>query len=339
MMKKSRTKDAHAVILPAFDTTTLSDSVKRFLENGGCSILLGESRKEYVARKVSDGRKSTETADTFLRVTKEAANLAGVLLVAVDQEIGGICRMHDLIPQFPAVEELANYDADSFEKISVSIATAAKDLGVNCFIGPILDVVTGQNPWLSGRTWSTDPDEIALISSAYIRGVQAAGVAATAKHFPGFHNIALDPAIEPGAIITEKSDSFKSGFIPFTDAIENDVEMIMVGPAIVEAFDTEKPASISPKIIGMLRAKFSFKGVVMSDDLDSRATMGNCSIEDVAIDALNAGSDYLLLAAIDDQLERVVDAICKAVEKGELAEERLNEAGVKVRALAKKYSG
>ena len=339
MTKENRIKDAHSVILPAFDTTTLSDSVKRFLDDGGCSILLGESRKEYVARKVSEGRKSAETAATFLRVTEEAANMTGDLLVAVDQEIGGICRLHDLVPHFPPAEKLASYDTDSFEKISVSIATAAKGLGVNCFLAPILDVVTGQNPWLSGRIWSTAPDVIARLSSAYIRGVQSVGVVATAKHFPGFHNIALDPAIEPGAIITEKSDSFKSGFIPFTDAIENDVEMIMVGPAIVEAFDTEKPASISPKIIGMLRAKFSFKGVVMSDDLDSRATMGNCSIEDVAIDALNAGSDYLLLAAIDDQLERVVDAICKAVEKGELAEERLNEAGVKVRALAKKYSG
>lgn len=337
-MRESRTEDAHAVLLPAFDSTTLGDSVKRFLENGGCSILLGESREEYVAREVSEDRKSAETADTFLRVTQEAADLAGDLLVAVDQELGGICRLHDLVPHFPPAEELANYDAESIEKISGSVAAAAKGLGVNCFLAPILDVVTGQNPWLSGRTWSTDPDVIARLSSAYIRGVQAAGVAATAKHFPGFHSIALDPAIEPGAIITEKVNSFKPGFIPFADAIGNDVEMIMVGPAIVEAFDTRKPASISPKIIGMLRSEFSFKGVVMSDDLDSRATMRNRSVEEVAIDALNAGSDYLLLAAIDDQLERVVDAICKAVEKDDLAEERLGEAGAKVRALAKKYS-
>ncbi len=338
MIKDNRTKDAHAVILPAFDTMTLSDSVKRFLENGGCSILLGESREEYLARNMSETRKSTETADTFLRVTKEAADLTGELLVAVDQEIGGICRMHDLAPHFPAVEELPSYDADGFEHISISIAKAAKGLGVNCFLAPILDVVTGQNPWLFGRTWSTEPELIARISSAYIRGVQAASVAATAKHFPGFHTIALDPAIEPGAIITEKADSFKPGFIPFAEAIKNDVEIIMVGPSIVEAFDAEKPASISPRIIEMLRSEFGFKGVIMSDDLDSRATMRDRSIEEVAIDALNAGSDYLLLAAIDDQLERVVNAIRNAVEKGELAEERLSEAGAKVRALAKKYS-
>ena len=108
---------------------------------------------------------------------------------------------------------------------------------------------------------------------------------------------------------------------------------------IVSAFDAEKPASISPTIIGLLRSDFGFKGVVMSDDLDSRATMRNRSVKEVAIDALNAGSDYLLLAEIDDQLERVVDAICEAVEKGELAEERLVEAGAKVRALAQKYGG
>ena len=82
-------------------------------------------------------------------------------------------------------------------------------MGVNYFLGPILDVVTGQDPWLSGRTWSSDPEQIASISSAYIRGVQTSGVAATALPFPGFHKIALDPAIEPGAIVTEKEGSFK----------------------------------------------------------------------------------------------------------------------------------
>ena len=207
---------ARAGILPAFDTTMLSDSVKRFLESEGCSILLGESRREYVARKMSDGRKYAETPDTFLRVTEEAAVLAGDLLVAVDQEICGICRLHDLIPAFP-----------------------------------------------------------------------------------GFHSIAVDPAIGPDAIVTENADSFKPGFIPFQDAIRNGVESIMVGPSIVKAFDSEKPASVSPILNDILRIEFGFKGVVMSDDLDSRATMRDRAIEQVAIDALSAGSDYLLVAAID----------------------------------------
>jgi beta-N-acetylhexosaminidase len=89
----------------------------------------------------------------------------------------------------------------------------------------------------------------------------------------------------------------------------------------------------------MLRKDFGFKGVVLSDDLDSRATMKGCALEKVAIDALNAGSDYLLIAVIGDRLERVADDICLAVENGDLAEKKLNDAGARVRALAKKYSG
>lgn len=336
-MEKHRIRDAHAVILPAFDTITLSDSVKRFLGDGGCSILLGESREEYVSRTMSDRRLSEEAADAFLGVTKQARDLAGGVIVAVDQEIGGICRLHGLVPGFPDVKELKGYDTGFCEDIFSSIAAAARNLGVNCFLGPILDVVTGRNPWLSGRTWSMDPAEIARVSSAYIRGIQASGVAATAKHFPGFHNIALDPAIEPEARVIETTDSFKPGFIPFTNAVEAGVEMIMVGPCIVEAFDPENPASISPKIIGMLRNEFDFRGVVMSDDLDARATLRDCTLEQTAVHALKAGSDFLLIAAIDDHLERVVGAILQAVEKGDLAEDRLAEAGSRVRMLAQKY--
>ena len=252
-MEQNRKRNAHAVILPAFDTIVLSDSIKRFLGNGGCSILLGESREEYVARRMSDDRKTLENAEIFLQLTKEAYAIAGDLIVAVDQEIAGICRLHDLVPSFPDMSTIVDFDLDRFKHVSSLIARAAKNLGVNCFLSPILDVITGQNPWLFGRTWSTDPDMIGKISSVFIKIIQNEGVAACAKHFPGFHNIALDPAIESEAVVTESETSFNPGFIPFVDAIANNVEMIMVGPAIVEAFDKKYPASISPKIIDLLK--------------------------------------------------------------------------------------
>ncbi|MCD4720373.1 MAG: hypothetical protein K8S13_11030 [Desulfobacula sp.] len=337
-MEKSRRKNAHAVILPAFELLTLSDSVKRFLENGGCSILIGESREEYVSRKMSDERKTIEKSETFLTLIKEAITMSGDLIVAVDQEIGGICRLHDLVPPFPDMSKIDDFDIDIFKNISSSIAREAKNLRINCFLSPILDVVTGQNPWLHGRTWSNDPKVVGKITSAFIQMIQREGVAACAKHFPGFHNIALDPAIESEAVVTEAASSFKQGFIPFTYAITNKVEMIMVGPAIVEAFDKKNPASISPKIIDMLKKRLDFDGIVMSDDLDAQATLRGRSIEEIAVKALNAGSDFLLLADADDHIERVVEAICNAVEKKILPEKRLYEAGTKVRKLAQKYS-
>lgn len=336
-MEKNRRKYANAVLLPAFESLTLSDSVKLFLENGGCSILLGESRQEYLARKMSDNRKLIENPEAFPDLTRKVSALSGDLIVAVDQEIGGICRLHDLVPHFPDMENIDDFDLDDFKAVSHLIAVKAKSLGVNCFLSPVLDVVTGQNPWLYGRTWSKDPEAIGKISSAYIQVIQAEGVAACAKHFPGFHNILLDPAIEFKAVVTEAEKSFEPGFIPFSAAIAKGVEMIMVGPAIVEAFDRKNPASISPEIIDLLKTRFGFNGVVMSDDLDAQATLRGRSIEETAVKALNAGSDFLLLADSDDQLERVVKGICTAVEEKKLSEKRLYEAGTKVRKLAQKY--
>jgi beta-N-acetylhexosaminidase len=189
-------EDARAVLLPAFGTTQLSEAVKRFLSNGGCSIIPGETRGEYVAREVTRQRRHEETAEILLALTREARALAGNVLVAVDQEISGICRLHALVPPFPPKERVGKLSSHEFETISADIALAARKLGISCFLGPILDIVTGDNPWLSGRTWSTDPVEIAKISSAYIRGLQANGIAATAKHFPRIDSRTLQRKFE-----------------------------------------------------------------------------------------------------------------------------------------------
>ena len=153
--------NAHAVLLPAFADTQLSDAVKQFLSNGGCSILLGETREEYIAREMSAERRHAEKAETIIALTEEASSLSGDIIVAVDQEISGICRLHDLIPPFPLREKVKGIGNEEFEVICSDIAMAAKELGVNCFLGPILDIVTGDNPWLSGRTWSKEPTAVA----------------------------------------------------------------------------------------------------------------------------------------------------------------------------------
>lgn len=337
MMNTIRDK-AHTILLPAFANTQLSDDVKQFLVNGGCSILVGETREEYVAREMTQDRKNEEKAETIIALTEEARSLSGDIIVAVDQEISGICRLHNLVPPFPLREEIEGLSKEDFETICSGIATAAKKLGINCFLGPILDVVKGNNPWLNGRTWSTNPIAIAEISSAYIRGIQANGIAATAKHFPGYSAIGLDPAVDSDARNVEPLHSFEASFIPFADAIKNEVEIIMTGPAIVEAFDPVGAASISPSVIRILRDQLGFNGIIMSDDLDAKAMLRGQPITQIAIDALNAGSDYLLIADIDDHVNQIISAIVDAVESGLLAENRLDAAAVKVRSLAAKYS-
>lgn len=336
-MRNTILENAYAVLLPAFSTTQLSNSVRNFLDNGGCSILLGETRDEYVNREMSIERKRDESAETLSTVVKEAQSLADNIIVAVDQEISGICRLHSLAPSFPSLEELAVITNDDFKQLSRNIAISAKTLGINCFLGPILDVVTGVNPWLQGRTWSTDPEKIARLSSIYIHTLQENGIAATAKHFPGYSEIHLDPAIEHDAKNSMSKTSLDACLIPFKAAIDSGVEIIMTGPAIVEVIDPIHPASLSPDVIGMLRNSLNFSGIVMSDDLDAKTTLRGNPLPQVAVEALKAGSDLLLIGDIDDQIFQVAQAIIDAVDSCNLPESRLNDAATKVRSVAVKY--
>ncbi|BCH08391.1 beta-hexosaminidase [Mesorhizobium sp. 131-3-5] len=331
------TEDARAVLLPAFDGTLLSDATKRFLDGGGISLLLGESRDEYLARRMSDSRRNSETAETLQRVTDAARARSGMLLAAVDQEMGGTCRLHDLVPQFPALRDLPFASEEEIAEISKLIATGASSMGINVFLSPVVDVLTGPNKWLEGRTWSNNAELVATLSAAYIRGVQSGRVAATAKHFPGYSTTTGDPAVDENAINPLALSDVEAGLAPFRAAIAAGVEMIMVGPAIVMAYDHAKAALRSQTVVQVLKKTLGFDGIVMADDLDSMATMRGDSVAAVAIDALNAGCDFLLLADTGTQLDEIADAIETAARSETISAEALAKSATKVRRLSRKY--
>ncbi|NEY92067.1 glycoside hydrolase family 3 N-terminal domain-containing protein [Tabrizicola oligotrophica] len=337
-MTTSIEQDAHAVLLPAFDGTTLSDATLRCLDRGGVSILLGESRAEYVARRMSADRIAAETPDTFRKVTATAKARSGRLLSFVDQEMGGICRLHDLVPQFPDRAMLGEVAEEQIERTAQRIAEVAAGMGVNGFLAPIVDVLIGQNPWLNGRTWSTNAEVIGRQSAAYVRGVQRAGVAATVKHFPGFGATTGDPATDAETVNPLALQDVEAGLIAFEAPIRAGAELVMVGPAIVSALDASKAALRSGTVIALLRQRMGFAGVIMADDLDSAATLQGSTVAEVAVDALSAGCDLLLLADIDDQLDQVAAAIAAAARNGRISAEALAVSAQKVRALADRYA-
>lgn len=322
--------DAHAVLLPAIDDLVLTDPLMRFLDRGGRALLLGETRAEYVARRMSPARQAHETAADIRALTDRIARHAGPALVALDQEPAGIRRLHALVPHLP--EDLHAAPSDQIERAAFQMARAARDLGVTMFLSPVIDLVTGHNPWLQGRTLGTDAAEVARIAAAYIRGVEAAGVVATAKHFPGHHDIDGDPAVEI-ATVGGGPTELRPGMIPFRAAIAAGARAVMTGPALVPGMDPEMPSSLSAATIAALR-DLGFAGLVVSDDLDAIGTLrGRRDVPTAAVEALRAGSDLLLLSAAND-LERVCTRILSAIADGSLPEARLTQAAACVRALA-----
>ena len=332
MKNNSIREDAYAVLLPAFDGLELSPAVRELLESGCVSVLLGESRSEYVARTMSDDRKAGETAGDFLRITEEVRTICGSAVVAVDQEIGGILRLHNLVPDIPTIAEAASMSSEDLAESCRSMADAAKRMGINLFLAPIADILTGTNDWLKGRTPGSDAVTAAKIVIAYIKGVQAAGIGTSLKHFPGYPSVTGDPAVEEALCNADLKD-IKPVFDVFSAGIAAGTRAVMLGPAIVQSVDPAEPASTSAKTVGKLKKDFCFDGLVISDDLDAPGILLGRSLKQTAVDSLSAGADLLLLSA-GPHLHAVVDFMESSVENNKLNRERLGDAAAKVRALA-----
>ncbi|MFJ7792366.1 glycoside hydrolase family 3 N-terminal domain-containing protein [Pseudomonas sp. NPDC096950] len=324
---------AYSVLLPAFGDLHLDDNVRRYLSRGGVSILLGETRDEYVGRDMSQARKGTETQADFIDIAAEATALAGApVLIAVDQELGGIERLHQLVPAIASRAQLKGLSAQAIEQRSFEMATVARGLGVNLFLAPIVDVVTGANPWLHNRHLGADPVEVSRVSCAFIRGVQRAGVIATAKHFPGHYVTENDPAIAE-ATVPGPLELLNDNLDVFKQVIATGVQAVMPGPAVFPAIDPDHSASTSAKVIGVLRDTLGFGGLIISDDLDAVSILRGHSITDTAVASLAAGA-HLLLVSSESGLDAIAEAIVAAVQEGTLDRQVLLDAATKVRELA-----
>lgn len=324
--------DAHAVMLPAIADLALTPALQQFLDQGGCSLLLGETREEYVARRMTPARIGAESREAFASLAAEIRRRAGPSLIAVDQEPAGIARLHRLVPGVPGRAQLVLMADAEIEAACRAAAAAALAMGVNLFLAPIGDVVSGRNVWLEGRNLGADPAVVARIAAAAVRGFQAAGVRACAKHFPGHHDIDHDPAIAE-ATVSGGAAQLEPGLAPFRGVIAAGVGAIMLGPALVPAIDAAEPSSTSAKTVRMLRADFAFGGLIVSDDLDAEGILRGRPLAETAIAALKAGAELLLVAA-GDHLAALSAAIVRAVESGQLDREKLARAAARVREYA-----
>lgn len=332
-MSNELQRAAYSVLLPAVAGLELDDTVRRYLRRGGISILLGETRNEYLARSMNFERRRSETHAHFTRIVEDASACASVpLLVAVDQELGGIQRLHRLVPGMPSADELKTFSSEDIEARSCEMASSARVMGINLFLAPIVDVVTGSNPWLHNRHLGPDPAEVSRVACAFIRGVQRAGVIATAKHFPGHYQAEHDPAVARASVLGVMED-LKEGLQVFRQVIAAGVQAIMPGPAVFPALDPLQSASTSETIIGLLRDDLAFDGLIISDDLDAVSILRDNSITYTAVAALKAGA-HLLLVSSESGLDKIAQAIVDAVEAGQLDRQQLLNASGKVRKIA-----
>lgn len=321
---------AHSVLFPVLEQLHLGEDIQRFLDSGGKSLLFGESANEYVTGLIAPSRLEYETLERWHALIEDATRRAGPLLKAADADISAVHRLQGVTPTLPSRAQAQSMSADELEARCLQTALVVKQVGINLVLSPTADIVAGRNVWLDGRTVADDPDTAARIVRAYVQGVRRAGVATTLKHFPGHPTLLRHPASEEAAVAMSL-DQLRSYWAPFRAGIDAGAEAVMMGPAIFNAVQPPVAASISPDLISLLRGELGFQGLVMTCDLDHKATIRNATLGDTAVAALKAGADLLLLSPkAVPQIPEIVAAIVSAVQTGQIPEARLDAAAAAV---------
>jgi beta-N-acetylhexosaminidase len=215
-------------------------------------------------------------------------------------------------------------------------------LGIHMNLAPVLDVWDNpQNSVIGERSYSSDPETVARLGTAYIHGLQAQGVLAVGKHFPGHGSTSEDSHVTLPVVQHDRAWMEAHELVPFRAALRGSVAAIMTAHVSFPLIDPlpDRPASLSPPIVsGLLREELGYDGLVLTDDMGvMEAITGRYEAGDAAVKALQAGSDMLIVVGPLARQRRMVEAI--AAEVGStISPERL-DASVRRVLRAKQQVG
>jgi len=245
------------------------------------------------------------------------------LLVAVDEEGGAISTMssggvpEELSPaQYGALGSPARVYQDALKT-----GRALRALGVNMDLAPVLDVLTNPRSPIGVRSYGADPVRVATLGAAAIRGYQAAGLAATAKHFLGLGGSGADAHRELPANARTLSQLERGELVPMRAAIKAGVDALMVTHVAIPAIDASgTPASLSrPIVTGFIRGRLGYQGLIITDSLAMGGLGAHiASIQAAAVRAVEAGNDMVLIAADVPTIKITLTALDHAAFAGQL---------------------
>jgi beta-N-acetylhexosaminidase len=310
-------------VLPGFVGTVVPDWVLRRASEGLGGVVL-------YARNI-------ESAEQLAALTARLHAQRPEIVIAVDEEGGDVTRLEARTgSSYPGNLALGVADDLSLTReVAAAIGAELAAVGIDLDLAPDADVNTNpSNPVIGVRAFGSDTSRVAAHTAAWIDGLQGAGVAACAKHFPGHGDTSVDSHL---ALPVVSTDPRGGALKPFEAAIAAGVKAVMSAHILVRVLDTV-PATVSHRIMtGLLRDELGFDGLAITDGLEMRGLTDGVSVSAAAVQALAAGCDALCIGG-GLAGEDVVDDVCRtigiAVAGVRLAEARLAEAARRVDALA-----
>ncbi len=314
---------ARGCILAGFAGTTAPAWLSRELDEGLGGVVL-------FARNV-EGPEQLRRLTESIRVSPET-------VVAIDEEGGDVTRLEaDRGSSVPGHLALGAVDDLALtEQIARALADELSAAGITLDLAPVADVNTNPlNPVIGVRSFGADPALVSRHVAVFVTGLQAGGVAACAKHFPGHGATDVDSHLDLPVVRATRDELLAGELRPFRAAVAAGARAIMSAHLVVPAIDTV-PATLShAQLTGLLRGELGFTRAIVTDALEMKAVSETVGMEEGAVQALAAGADALCLGHDIDEghVDRVRRAIVAAVEEGRLTEDQLAAAAARVAAI------
>ncbi|MFC8373517.1 glycoside hydrolase family 3 protein [Streptomyces sp. NPDC057239] len=318
---------AHSVLQPGFEGTTVPDWVRRRISEGLASVVL-------FGRNIH-GPEQVAGLTTALYAENPG------LVVAVDEEAGDVTRLEARTgASRPGNLALGTLDdIDVTEQVARDVGRELNGLGITLNYAPSADVNTNPlNPVIGVRSFGARPDVVSRHAAAWVRGLQSAGVAACAKHFPGHGDTVVDSHLGLPQVSADAGTLALTALPPFIAAMDAGVRAVMTAHLLVPAYDDRWPATLSRPVVGdLLRGELGFTGLVVTDAVEMGAVADRYGVPGAAVRAVAAGADAVCVGggtAAEETTTRLADALVNAVLDGRLPERRLAEAAGRVREFA-----
>jgi len=288
------------------------------------------------SRNVRTPKQVRELTDS-LRELAERSGHELPLVVAVDQEGGGVSCLKDGFTQFPPPMAMgATRSPGVVRRAFEVIGRELRTVGVGVDFAPVLDVNTNpENPIIGTRSFGDDPELVAKLGEEAVRGLQDEGVAATAKHFPGHGDTSLDTHLVLPRVGHPTERLRKVELLPFSKAVDAGVRAVMTTHIVFEALDPELPATVSPKVLtDLLRGEMGFDGMVVTDCLEMKAM--ERFWPEAPFMALRAGADVALISHTYELQVEALKLLRRAVEEGRLRMDTVSASVGRISALKRR---
>lgn len=289
--------------------------------------------------------RNIDSPEQVADLSREAQELAGdiPLWISVDQEGGRVARLRRPFTLWPPMAVLGRSGDEALAaRFARALAAELTAVGISMDYTPVLDILTNAaNPVIGDRALADRADEVARLGSVLIRTLQAEGIAACGKHFPGHGDTSVDSHFELPLIEHPPDRIDAVELVPFRAAIAADVASIMTAHILIPALDPDRPATLSPRIVtGMLKEELGYQGLVLSDDLEMKAISGRYGIPEATVMAVAAGCDAVLMCGdAQDVQAQSLEAVIRAVEDGSIPLKRAEDAVARHRRVKQRFLG